>query len=846
MHWSVFLALLAFGLAESSNECPSQCACLDAYVDCGRRGFLEAPEMPSWMETLELSGNRLGENAAKLIGNATELRELKLNKNRLRRIPHFTGLTHLTALSVSHNRIEVLEVEALEKLPKLQHLDISRNLLTVLPKNIFPPNCRIRSLNLNYNVIEKIHGHALDNLRHLTEIKMNGNKLTSIEYETFANLASLRRLQMADNQLETIPGLTFRNQAHLRHLRLRNNRIHTLNDGAFHGCVNLETLELDGNGISVISKGWLFNLTSLTQLSLSGNRISDIKFDAWEFVGHLENLELSGNRLIGLTMNTLGGLSDLKTLGLRDNKLSSIEEGAFEATPKLTSLDLSGNEISWTIEDMNEPFGSLTHLWNLRLASNRIKSVSENAFLGLTQLRSLDLNHNNITTIHDRALVPLMQLNELVLNTTSLFCDCNLQWLRIWISEHPNVLSGRTICNFPLWLRLKRMEELQPTNFTCSDSPKPQILQQPHSLMAHMGSNITFECRATSTAILPMEFQWKKDNVELSMNIYRRDETMENQIGEHENATIATSRLFLFNVSHEHMGRYQCVVSNSYGVTYSARSRITVGILPVFRKVPSNVTVATGATVRLDCAASGEPKPQMAWQKDGGNDFPAARERRMHVMPTDDAFFIINAKTSDQGVYTCTAENDAGIVKVNATLTVLEPPSFVKPMENKEVKLGTASVLECLASGSPKPQLEWTKDGAAILSTERHFFAAEGQLLIIVGTQLTDAGSYECEIRNELGVTTGGARLTVQVPSGKGLAAASVNDIVGIVVITIVLCAVGTSIVWVAIIYKAKTSYSRSIMRTCGRTICHGRTRRCPKACCEYSCESTSSYARRT
>lgn len=39
-------------------------------------------------------------------------------------------------------------------------------------------------------------------------------------------------------------------------------------------------------------------------------------------------------------------------------------------------------------------------------------------------------------------------------------------------------------------------------------------------------------------------------------------------------------------------------------------------------------------------------------------------------MPTDDAFFIINTKVSDQGIYTCTAENAAGIVKTNGSLIV--------------------------------------------------------------------------------------------------------------------------------------------------------------------------------
>ena len=78
----------------------------------------------------------------------------------------------------------------------------------------------------------------------------------------------------------------------------------------------------------------------------------------------------------------------------------------------------------------------------------------------------------------------------------------------------------------------------------------------------------------------------------------------------------------------------------------------------------------TTNTARLECAARGQPTPEIAWQKDGGNDFPAARERRMHVMPTDDVFFILNVKTVDMGTYSCTAQNQAGMIIANASLTV--------------------------------------------------------------------------------------------------------------------------------------------------------------------------------
>ena len=87
--------------------------------------------------------------------------------------------------------------------------------------------------------------------------------------------------------------------------------------------------------------------------------------------------------------------------------------------------------------------------------------------------------------------------------------------------------------------------------------------------------------------------------------------------------------------------------------------------------MPSDSTIRTGQTARLECAAGGHPTPQIAWQKDGGTDFPAARERRMLVFPADDVFFITDVKLEDMGVYSCTAKNTAGTVSANATLTVL-------------------------------------------------------------------------------------------------------------------------------------------------------------------------------
>ena len=54
---------------------------------------------------------------------------------------------------------------------------------------------------------------------------------------------------------------------------------------------------------------------------------------------------------------------------------------------------------------------------------------------------------------------------------------------------------------------------------------------------------------------------------------------------------------------------------------------------------------------------------------------------------------------------------------------------------------GETAVIECQASGSPKPRLVWKKNGQVLDGTrKRHFFTADNQLLIIVKVTEEDSG----------------------------------------------------------------------------------------------------------
>lgn len=144
-------------------------------------------------------------------------------------------------------------------------------------------------------------------------------------------------------------------------------------------------------------------------------------------------------------------------------------------------------------------------------------------------------------------------------------------------------------------------------------------------------------------------------------------------------------------------------------------------------------------------------------------------------------------------------------------------------MENKDVLIGESGVLECMKSGSPTPTLRWYKEGpnesqfTLIEMTDRHFFTAEDQLLIIVKTTEEDAGTYKCEMENKIGKVSATMKLTVRTSAdyknGSGQLI-NVDEMTCIVIITVVCCAVGTSIIWVVIIYQTKKESSCSIIRS--------------------------------
>uniref|UniRef100_A0A8C2U3X4 Leucine rich repeats and immunoglobulin like domains 2 n=1 Tax=Coturnix japonica TaxID=93934 RepID=A0A8C2U3X4_COTJA len=787
--------------ADNVQPCVPPCSCRRGLLDCSRQrlnngpGLRRIPPLPDGvLLLLEASVKTLFFFALR-----------KMNYNELSEIPYFGDTTsNITLLSVVHNAIPEINAEQLQVYLALENLDLSSNLISEIKAASFP-RMQLKYLNLSNNRIATLEAGCLDNLSSsLIVLKLNRNRISVIPPKIF-KLPHVQFLELKRNRIKIVESLTFQGLESLKSLKMQRNGISRLMDGAFFGLSSIEELELEHNNLTEVNKGWLYGLRTLQQLFVSQNAINKISPDAWEFCQRLAELDLSYNQLTRLRESAFVGLGLLEKLNLGDNRISHIADGVFRGLTNLRTLDLGNNEISWAIEDANEAFVGLSRLDKLYVLQEHQSDSASESFLPIVVL-CRDLSNNAVMSIQENAFAQA-QLKELILNTSSLLCDCQLKWLPQWLTDSHLQQAVNVSCAHPEWLAGQSLFSVDPDDFICDNFPKPQIRVHPETTIALRGMNVTLTCTAVSSSDSPMSTAWRKDSEVLydaEVENFARYQQQSGEVVEY------TTVLHLFNVNFTDEGKYQCIVTNHFGSNYSDKAKLTVNELPSFLKTPMDLTIRTGAMARLECAAEGHPTPQISWQKDGGTDFPAARERRMHVMPEDDVFFIANVKIEDMGIYSCMAQNAAGGLSANATLTVLETPSFIRPLEDRTVTRGETAVLQCIAGGSPAPRLNWTKDDGPLAVTERHFFAAANQLLIIVDAGLEDAGKYTCIMSNTLGTERGHIYLNVLAsPNCDSSQSGIVHEedgwtTVGVVIIVVVCCVVGTSLVWVIVIYHMR------------------------------------------
>ncbi|XP_071839760.1 basement membrane-specific heparan sulfate proteoglycan core protein-like isoform X3 [Apostichopus japonicus] len=202
----------------------------------------------------------------------------------------------------------------------------------------------------------------------------------------------------------------------------------------------------------------------------------------------------------------------------------------------------------------------------------------------------------------------------------------------------------------------------------------------------------------------------------------------------------------------EDSGQYYCVVGNEFGFM---QELVTLYILspPIATVMPVSQTVTAGSFFRISCMADGTDPIFYEWSKVGGQLSP-------HAHDVDGMLEITKVTAADAGEYRCLSQNEAGRSEAFASITVQVSPQVTITPSSDTRAVGASVEFHCQATGSPPPQVIWSKEGGSLPISH----SMQNGILTLSNLQPGDDGVYVCTATNRAGSKKISARLALQAP----------------------------------------------------------------------------------
>ncbi|XP_060558647.1 G-protein coupled receptor GRL101-like [Ruditapes philippinarum] len=203
-------------------RCPDNCTCQGYVADCSNTDFQLSllPTIPDTVRYLDLSSN---------IGLSSILEETYLHWQTL------------IVFNLSYCGIQRINSYSFERIKNIRHLDLSYNLLTILPDFVFISLEQLQVLNLRGNYQLSVIGmEAFAGLDHVGELDLANARLETILADTFSGM-SLHNLDLSNNKLKGLASFAFRG-ASIRSISFKENNIKSFNTEIFTGLIGLENL----------------------------------------------------------------------------------------------------------------------------------------------------------------------------------------------------------------------------------------------------------------------------------------------------------------------------------------------------------------------------------------------------------------------------------------------------------------------------------------------------------------------------------------------------------------------------------------------------------------------------
>ncbi|XP_039930370.1 immunoglobulin superfamily member 10 [Hirundo rustica] len=279
---------------------------------------------------------------------------------------------------------------------------------------------------------------------------------------------------------------------------------------------------------------------------------------------------------------------------------------------------------------------------------------------------------------------------------------------------------------------------------------RPPRVSGGRSLTAHSGSSASLPCRAQGSPA--PRISWLLANgTRLS-----HGSAGGGRAGVEPDGTLVIRAVSVYD-----RGLYTCLAENPAGTdTLAVKLQVVAAPPTVLEEKRQSVAGTAGESLELPCTAQGQPRPSVHWVlPDGRAVKPLQPVRPGLLLLPDGTLRLGSAAPSDSGTYECIATSSTGSDRRVVSLVVQRrdalPKIAVASQELTRLNFGERLLLNCTASGEPKPRIIWRLPSKAVVDQwhrmgSRIHVYPNGSLAIEAVTE-KDAGDYLCVARNRIG-----------------------------------------------------------------------------------------------